>query len=103
MRCRFVGMGLEAGWLVGDIGCPPSLPVMDGAWVFSLMDTQGLPWDFIQHELRLRRWAFDAVGFIQAAWKSGNFSKRRIAALVEREANEQARTAFLGAIEAVCV
>lgn len=58
-------------------------PVVDGRWIFQLMDTQGLPFDMINEMLKEYGLCFDLGGFLVAAVKSGNFSKRRLHALLD--------------------
>ena len=47
--------------------------VINGAFVFKLMDTRGLPLEIITDGLRERNMVFDVAGFVEAADRSGNY------------------------------
>ena len=59
---------------------PDRPTVLDGAEIFHLMDSHGLPLDTIQDLLAEKGWAMDVVGFAQAAHKSGNYTRETILA-----------------------
>jgi alanyl-tRNA synthetase len=54
------------------------LAVVSGTWLFSLMDSKGLPLDFLLDELKARGLAFNVQEFIDAALKSKNFKPKRL-------------------------
>ena len=65
-------------------------PVMDGAEVFKLMDSIGLPLDIIRDLLEENKMAFDVRGFIIAARNSKNFTQERLTMLLTRDvANDE--------------
>lgn len=84
------------------VGMVDGVLVYDGAWVFRLLDTHGIPFDILQDMLTIRKAAFDVHGFIMAAWASKNFSAKRLAAMVEHESKLEARRLFLEMVEMVC-
>jgi len=63
-------------------------PVMEGAAVFRLMDTHGMPLGEIVETLRVERVGFDLEGFIIAARDSGNYTEYRVSMLLGQEAPE---------------
>jgi alanyl-tRNA synthetase len=56
--------------------------VIDGEQIFKLMDSQGIPLDFIQEMLKDHNLAFDVPGFILAARKSKNYSREKLTNLL---------------------
>jgi alanyl-tRNA synthetase len=56
--------------------------VIDGAAVFRLMDTHGVPFEVIQEELRHRQLAFDVFAFCEAAANSRNWKPSRLVNLL---------------------
>lgn len=54
------------------------MPLLDGAEVFRLMDSGGLPLDVQSDLMAERGLAFDVVGFARAALKSGNFTREKV-------------------------
>ena len=70
-RNPFVGTGT-------DIASNASRPVLRGEAVFIMMDSQGLPFDFIMDQCKEREWGFDVLGFVCAAHRSKNFTKKRL-------------------------
>jgi len=60
------------------------LPLMDGADVFRLMDSEGLPLDVIQDLLAEKGMGFNVVGFARAALASGNYGPQRTLELLEQ-------------------
>ena len=60
--------------------------IMDGAKVFSLMDSEGLPFEVIQDELAHEGMAFNVYEFCQAARASGNYSAPKLFRLLKEHA-----------------
>lgn len=75
--------------------------IIKGEFVFKLMDSHGLPFDIILCELKDRGLAFDVMGFIIAAIKSKNFTKKRLTnLLLDHSPCQEAREAVRVSIEA---
>lgn len=72
----YVGVGI-------DVYTQAKKRVVNGNFVFKLMDSKGLPLDIILVELREKSLAFDLIGFIEAAIKSKNYSKKKLRSLIE--------------------
>lgn len=63
------------------VGSDGVTPVISGAFIFRLVDSIGLPLDILVQELKEKQFAFDMVGFIQAAKDSKNYTAKRLVAL----------------------
>lgn len=60
-------------------------PIIDGKFIFYLVDSVGLPLDIINEELRESGIGFDVEGFIRAAKKSTNYTIKRLKNLFNSE------------------
>ena len=56
------------------VGYANGNPILSGEWVFFIMDSTGMPLDFILDMLREQDTGFDVIGFLRAAIQSGNFT-----------------------------
>ena len=77
MKERKTGPGLFEFLSEDMSGTKGGTRILDGNYVFKLVDTHGLPLDIIVLELRDRGEGFDVVEFIKAAYKAG-WKKKRI-------------------------
>ena len=66
-------------------------PVLSGSYLFTLMDSRGVPFDMLNEILREQQAAFDTREFIQAAHQSKNFSKECLLKLLKMETPGECR------------
>jgi len=56
------------------VGYADGKRILSGEWIFFMVDTKGMPLDFIMDMLREQDAGFDVTGFLKAAIQSGNFT-----------------------------
>ena len=69
---------------------PGGEPVIDGATVFRVMDSEGAPLWAIRDYMRSKGWAFDTLGFVKAAVDSGNYTREKIVAKIREDLMDDA-------------
>lgn len=57
-------------------------PVVEGVFLFYMIDSIGYPFDLLLLSLKEKGLGFDVKGFIEAAYKSKNYSAKRIKTLL---------------------
>ena len=65
-KLTFVGVG------------PDDEPIVDGEFIFWMMDSQGMPLEVLNAILADKGMGFDVIGFIQAGLESGNWKPRTL-------------------------
>lgn len=68
--------------MIVGVGTDGTAFVVNGAFIFQLIDSIGLPFDIIVQECKERQIAFDLLDFIRAARDSKNYTPKRLKALL---------------------
>lgn len=70
--------------------------IIDGAWLFWLMDTKGFPLELACDYLRFRGMGFNVPQFIEAALKSKNYTLQTVTDKLTNVLPEKYRDGFKG-------
>ena len=68
--------------------------IVDGAWVFWLVDTKGFPLELAREEFRKRGWALYVPQFIEAAIKSKNYTFQTVTDKLLRDIPEKGKKEY---------
>ncbi|MCJ7828549.1 MAG: hypothetical protein MUP81_02280 [Dehalococcoidia bacterium] len=75
--------------------------MIDGAEIFKLMDTHGLPLEIITELLREKGEAFDVVQFIEAGLFSHNFTYPKLRTRLIEAIDPQGKDSFIDTLDKV--